>query len=56
VDPTIIDGAVGGVAWIFRWIGGLGRKVQSGLVRSYLLIMIAGIVVILTYVLVSAAR
>ncbi len=56
VDPTIIDGAVGGVAWLFRWVGGLGRKVQSGLVRSYLLIMVGGIVVMLAYVLVSAAR
>jgi NADH-quinone oxidoreductase subunit L len=56
IDPTVIDGAVGGVAWLFRWVGGLGKKVQSGLVRSYLLIMVAGIVVVVVYVLVSAAR
>ncbi len=56
VDPVVIDGAVSGVARIASWIGGFGKSVQSGLVRSYLLIVVAGVVVMLGYVLVAATR
>ncbi|MHB8189058.1 MAG: NADH-quinone oxidoreductase subunit L [Ferrimicrobium sp.] len=56
VDPLVIDGAVSGVVRLARFSGGLGRQLQSGLVRSYLLVMVGGIVVMLGYVLVSATR
>jgi len=56
IDPKVIDGAVMGVAAAARRLGGLGRVVQSGLVRSYLLIMVAGIVVVMGYVVAVASR
>lgn len=56
VDPKVIDGAVMGVAWAARRVGGLGRRIQTGLVRSYLLLMVAGIVVVMGYVLAVATR
>jgi len=56
IDPTVIDGAVMGVAGAFRSLGALGRKVQTGFVRSYLLIMLGGMIVVLGYVIASAAR
>ena len=56
VDRQIVDGAVTGVAGVARLVGGAGRKVQSGLVRSYLLIMVGGLIVMLGYVLTVAAR
>jgi NADH-quinone oxidoreductase subunit L len=56
VDPRVIDGSVMGIAAVARRLGGLGRVVQSGLVRSYLLLMVAGIVVVMGYVLAVASR
>jgi len=56
VDPRVIDGSVMGIAAAARRLGGLGRVVQSGLVRSYLLLMVAGIVVVMGYVLAVASR
>jgi NADH-quinone oxidoreductase subunit L len=56
VDPKLIDGVVKGVVSLAVAVGGAGRKVQSGLVRSYLLIMVGGMVVLLGYVFAVAAR
>ena len=50
VDNKIIDGAVNGVARLFRSTGGIVRKVQTGYVRNYALGIMAGLVLLLAYV------
>ncbi|HEX8769382.1 MAG TPA: NADH-quinone oxidoreductase subunit L [Acidimicrobiales bacterium] len=50
VDKRIIDGAVNGVAGIFRFGGGRLRAVQTGYVRNYALVVAAGAVLLLAYV------
>jgi NADH-quinone oxidoreductase subunit L len=49
VDSKVIDGAVNGVASLFRSGGGLLRRVQTGYVRNYALGVMAGLVVLLAY-------
>jgi NADH-quinone oxidoreductase subunit L len=51
VDNKIIDGAVNGVASVFRTSGGVVRRVQTGYVRNYALGIMAGAVLLLAYVL-----
>ncbi|MCP3912485.1 MAG: NADH-quinone oxidoreductase subunit L [Actinomycetia bacterium] len=46
-DRTIVDGAVNGAATAVRAGGGALRQVQSGLVRSYALIVTLGVAVML---------
>ncbi len=46
-DRTIVDGAVNGAATAVRAGGGALRQVQSGLVRSYALIITLGVAVML---------
>ncbi|MES2583866.1 MAG: NADH-quinone oxidoreductase subunit L [Pseudomonadota bacterium] len=49
-DQTIIDGAVVNGSWkLVGWISGSVRKVQSGFLYHYALIMILGIFVLMTY-------
>ncbi len=50
-DRTVVDGAVNGVGFLVRSAGGGARRLQSGLVRSYALIMALGAVVLLGYAL-----
>jgi NADH-quinone oxidoreductase subunit L len=50
-DLKIIDGAVNGVAWLFREAAGGLRKVQTGLVRQYALGIVLGVVLLLLYAL-----
>jgi NADH-quinone oxidoreductase subunit L len=50
VESRIIDGAVNGIASAFRSSGGVLRKVQTGYVRNYALGVMAGLVVLLAYV------
>ncbi len=50
VENRVIDGAVNGVAGLFRSGGGVLRKVQTGYVRNYALGVMAGLVVLLAYV------
>jgi NADH-quinone oxidoreductase subunit L len=45
-DRYIVDGAVNGVGWSARGGSTLVRRVQSGLVQNYALIMGGGIVLI----------
>jgi NADH-quinone oxidoreductase subunit L len=49
-DARVIDGAVNGLARSFRGLAGVGRRVQTGLVRNYALAFLAGAVGILCYV------
>ena len=51
VDNGIIDGIVNGVAAIIRFVGGLLRRLQTGLVQVYIVSMVLGIVIFLAYYL-----
>ena len=51
VDNGIIDGIVNGVASIVRFIGGLLRRLQTGIVQAYIVSMVLGIVLFLAYYL-----
>jgi NADH-quinone oxidoreductase subunit L len=48
-DLYIIDGAVNGVAWITKKIGSIIRILHTGLVQNYILIIIAGLVIIILF-------
>ncbi len=50
-DVGIIDGIVNGVAALIRVIGGLFRRLQTGVVQAYILSMVIGIVIFLAYYL-----
>ena len=50
-DSGVIDGIVNGVAALVRFIGGLLRKLQTGLVQVYIVSMVIGIVLFLAYYL-----
>ncbi|HSJ35575.1 MAG TPA: NADH-quinone oxidoreductase subunit L [Acidimicrobiia bacterium] len=51
VDAKGIDGAVNGVGWVFRRLGGALRGVQTGYVRNYGAAFTAGILVILVWLI-----
>jgi len=55
-DSRIIDGAVNGTAWIFRWGAGRLSRIQDGFVRRYALGILLGAVAILLFVLLWAGR
>jgi len=48
-DQRIVDGAVNGVATMFRAAGGGLRRVQTGLVRNYALAILGGALLLLFY-------
>ena len=50
-DKQVVDGAVNGVAGLFRRSGGALRHVQTGFVRSYALGVAVGVVALLAYFL-----
>ncbi|MXV76786.1 NADH-quinone oxidoreductase subunit L [Candidatus Poribacteria bacterium] len=50
-DVGIIDGIVNGAAALIRVIGGLFRRLQTGVVQAYILSMVIGIVLFLAYYL-----
>jgi NADH-quinone oxidoreductase subunit L len=50
VDARIIDGAVNGIGAAFRALAAVGRRVQTGFVRSYALGFLLGAAAILLYV------
>lgn len=50
-DVKIIDGAVNGIAYYFAKLGMDWRKMQTGVVQDYATIAIAGVVLILLYIL-----
>ena len=51
IDNGIIDGIVNGVAALIRFMGGLLRRFQTGIVQAYILSMVLGIVLFLAYYL-----
>jgi NADH-quinone oxidoreductase subunit L len=53
-DRNVIDGAVNGVAYLARSVGGWFRRAQGGLVRSYAMIVSVGAVLLLAFILVRA--
>jgi NADH-quinone oxidoreductase subunit L len=50
-DVKIIDGIVNGAAWVVGEIGGVIRKLQTGLVQNYAVVILVGILFALGYVL-----
>jgi NADH-quinone oxidoreductase subunit L len=46
-DEKVIDGTINGVAFIVNGVGGLIRKVQSGLVQGYAFAMIGGAIFVI---------
>ena len=48
-DVIIIDGSINGFAWIYARISDLLRYVQSGRVRNYATLFVAGVVILLGY-------
>jgi NADH-quinone oxidoreductase subunit L len=53
-DIGIIDGAVNGIAKLFRGAAVGLRKVQTGLVRQYALGIVLGVVLLLLYAVARA--
>ena len=51
VDVSIIDGIVNGVAFVVRTVGGSLRRFQTGVVQSYIVSMVIGIIIFLAYYL-----
>jgi NADH-quinone oxidoreductase subunit L len=51
VDAGVIDGAVNGAGTITGALGQLLRPVQTGLVRHYVLLVLAGAVALVSYLL-----
>jgi NADH-quinone oxidoreductase subunit L len=56
IDARVIDGAVNGIARLVRDTGDGFRKLQTGLVRNYVLAVVLGTAALLVYLLVWAAR
>jgi NADH-quinone oxidoreductase subunit L len=54
LDRQIIDGAVNGIAGVFRGSATLLRRVQTGYVRTYALVIIAALVLITAYFMVRS--
>ncbi len=54
VDRQIIDGAVNGVAGLFKVGASKLRRVQTGYVRSYALVIIVGLVVMVAYFMIRS--
>ncbi|MDH5715517.1 MAG: NADH-quinone oxidoreductase subunit L [Candidatus Aminicenantes bacterium] len=50
-DDRIIDGIVNGTAGFFKGCGRIGRRVQTGYVQTYILLIIIGAVIIIWYCL-----
>jgi NADH-quinone oxidoreductase subunit L len=53
-DQRVIDGAVNGLGDGFRRLAGMGRQVQTGLVRSYALAFLLGAVALILLVVVRS--
>jgi NADH-quinone oxidoreductase subunit L len=47
LDQRVVDGAMNGIGTGFGRLATVGRKVQSGLVRTYALAFLLGVVAIL---------
>jgi NADH-quinone oxidoreductase subunit L len=53
IDRPMIDGSVGGTAVASRYVGGVFRLLQTGLVRFYALMMLLGAVALIGYFFVA---
>ncbi len=49
IDKLVIDGAVNGTGRLVAWASGGLRKLQTGFVRSYALLMLAGVVLVVAW-------
>jgi NADH-quinone oxidoreductase subunit L len=49
VDRGVIDGTVNEIGGVVTWLGRVGRRLQTGLVRNYALAFLFGAVAILVY-------
>jgi NADH-quinone oxidoreductase subunit L len=56
IDKLVIDGAVNGTGRAISWASGGLRKVQTGFVRNYALMMLAGVVVVIAWFAFMALR
>lgn len=52
-DAKVVDGSVNGVAAVFKNLSGGMRRIQTGALQFYLLMMSIGIVIILGYVIIK---
>lgn len=52
LDKEIVDGAVNGAGELTDTIGGIIKKLQSGFVQNYAIIMVSGVIIILAYLLI----
>lgn len=51
VDMGIIDGAVNGIGRVIKWVSGELRHIQTGYVRTYVLTMLVGVVLVILVIL-----
>ncbi len=49
IDHLVIDGAVNGVGHLVAWASAGLRKMQTGFVRNYALVMLAGVVLVVAW-------
>ena len=54
-DQGLIDATVNDTGELFRALGGLAGKVQSGFVRAYGAVMLLGVAGLVTYAIVRAS-
>lgn len=52
LDKEIVDGAVNGAGDLTNTTGGILKKLQSGFVQNYAMIMVGGIIAILAYLMI----
>ncbi len=50
MDRGVVDGIVNGVGRVTQWFAGVGRRVQTGLVRNYALAFLVGVIALFVYV------
>ncbi|HYM21405.1 MAG TPA: NADH-quinone oxidoreductase subunit L [Candidatus Kapabacteria bacterium] len=52
VDVKIIDGIVNGAGALSAWFSSVARRIQTGIVQNYAVMIVVGIVVLIGYILV----
>jgi NADH-quinone oxidoreductase subunit L len=53
VDAKVFDGVINGTAWLVARFSEGFRRVQSGYVRNYALVFLAGVVILFSVLVVS---
>jgi NADH-quinone oxidoreductase subunit L len=53
VDLPIVDGLVNGVAWLIARLGSVVRTVQTGFVRNYGVVLVAGVIAVVAWMVVA---